>query len=445
MPLVSKESTARSDTPDAPTFAPSTGQLQQAVTHGDHARPAAGANGSAAVPVPEQSRAERLRSWEAADFEVPTGREEEWRFSPVDRLSEVLADGSDSGHLTWTTSLPDGVTCVAIDAQRARELSPMPPADRAAALAHSRAGAAMHLDIPAEVDLGEPVRIDLRGVRGPAVFGHTVLTVGRHARATVILEHAGSASHSGLLSVVTGDGSELTIVSLQEWDDDAIHLHQQDVVVGRDATVRHIAVTLGGAIVRMCINAQYAGPGGFFEALGVYFADAGQELESRLFVDHEPPRCKSNVEYKGALQGDTAHTVWVGDVLIRATAEGTDTYELNRNLVLTEGARADSVPNLEIETGQIQGAGHASATGRFDDEQLFYLQSRGIPEGEARRLVVRGFFADIVSRIGVPDVSERLMASIDAELALTVGAVPVQSQERERVAAVAQVVDEAVL
>jgi nitrite reductase/ring-hydroxylating ferredoxin subunit len=166
----------------------------------------------------------------------------------------------------------------------------------------------------------------------------------------------------------------------------------------------------------MNTNATYAGPGGSFEGLGVYFADAGQHLEHRLFVDHAAPHCRSNVEYKGALQGDTAHTVWVGDVLIRASAEGTDTYELNRNLLLTDGARADSVPNLEIETGEIEGAGHASATGRFDDEQLFYLMARGIPEDEARRLVVHGFFASVVGRIGVAEVEERLMEAIEREL-----------------------------
>ena len=129
--------------------------------------------------------------------------------------------------------------------------------------------------------------------------------------------------------------------------------------------------------------------------------------------------------YKGALQGDPdveqpdAHTVWVGDVLIRAEATGTDTFEVNRNLVLTDGARADSVPNLEIETGEIVGAGHASATGRFDDEQLFYLRSRGIPEEQARRLVVRGFFGEIIAKIAVPEVRERLTAAIEHELAIT--------------------------
>jgi Fe-S cluster assembly protein SufD len=217
--------------------------------------------------------------------------------------------------------------------------------------------------------------------------------------------------------VSVGDGAALSLVTLQRWDDASTHLAQHDVVVGRDASARHIAVTLGGGVVRLNTNATYAGPGGSFEALGVYFADEGQHLEHRSFVDHSAPRCSSDVLYKGALQGDGAHTVWVGDVLIRAAAEGTKTYELNRNLLLSEGARADSVPNLEIETGQIEGAGHASASGRFDDEQLFYLMARGIPHDQARRLVVRGFFADVVGRIGVPDVEAEVMAAVEAELA----------------------------
>jgi Fe-S cluster assembly protein SufD len=108
-------------------------------------------------------------------------------------------------------------------------------------------------------------------------------------------------------------------------------------------------------------------------------------------------------------------------VLIRAEAEGIDTYELNRNLILSDGARADSVPNLEIETGEIAGAGHASSTGRFDDEQLFYLMSRGVSEEQARRLVVRGFFADIIAKIGVPEVVGTLMEAIEQELATDMG------------------------
>jgi Fe-S cluster assembly protein SufD len=122
------------------------------------------------------------------------------------------------------------------------------------------------------------------------------------------------------------------------------------------------------------------------------------------------------VVYKGALQGEGAHTVWIGNVLIRKEAEGIETYEENRNLVLTDGCQADSVPNLEIETGEIEGAGHASATGRFDDEQLFYLRSRGVPEAEARRLVVHGFFNDLIRKIAVPELEESLRATVETEL-----------------------------
>lgn len=378
--------------------------------------------------APEQSRGERRTSFAVADFPPPHGREEEWRFTPVDRLGALLGDGPAAGSLQLATELPAGVSASTITAAQARSLGIPAPADRAAVRAATAPEGVLHVAIPAEAEPTEPVRITLSGTGAEPSFGHVVLTVGRHARATVVLRHEGRATHAQLVSVVAGDGAEVTVVSLQEWESGAIHLAEHDALVGRDATVRHIAVTLGGSIVRVATNATYAGPGGTFEGLGVYFADEGQHLEHRLFVDHAVPRCTSNVVYKGALQGETARTVWVGDVLIRAAAEGTDTYELNRNLILTDGARADSVPNLEIETGEIVGAGHASATGRFDDEQLFYLMARGIPQAEARRLVVRAFFAEVVARIGVAEVSDRIMAAIEAELAATMGAAQQQGE-----------------
>ncbi len=222
-------------------------------------------------------------------------------------------------------------------------------------------------------------------------------------------------------------------MTIQDWNDDSVHVVTQHARVGRDAELRHIAVSLGGDVVRASTSADYLGTGGSVEMLGVYFADAGQHIEHRLFVDHTAPRTKSNVEYKGALQGKDAHTVWIGNVLIRKEAEGILTYESNDNLVLTDGAKADSVPNLEIETGDIEGAGHASTTGRFDDEHLFYLQSRGIEEEEARRLVVHGFFNDIIRRIGVPSLQERLVASIEEELAEHVGRPRMSSRPLRRI------------
>ena len=369
-------------------------------------------------PVPEQSRAERRTSFDVADFPMPTGREEEWRFTPVDALRGLLEVPTATAALQVDASVPAGATYAEVASEESGRGTAFVPGDRAAALAYTHAPSTHVVTIAAEAELDEPVLLALRGI-GERADGHVVVDAGSHSSAIVVLDHVGTAPHAGNVEIRVGDGARLTVVSVQSWDDDAVHLGQHDAVLGRDATFKHVAVTLGGKVVRLSTNVRYDGPGGDATLLGVYFADAGQHLEHRSFADHGAPHCKSNVVYKGALQGDSAHTVWIGDVLIRAAAEGTDTYELNRNLVLTDGARADSVPNLEIETGEIVGAGHASATGRFDDEQLFYLQSRGITEGEARRLVVLGFFADILQQIGVPAVQQRLLGAIEDELALT--------------------------
>jgi Fe-S cluster assembly protein SufD len=204
---------------------------------------------------------------------------------------------------------------------------------------------------------------------------------------------------------------------VHRWDDDAVHAAAHQARVERDGSLRHSVVSFGGGVVRVNPSVDLAGAGSQGEVYGLSFADAGQHLESQVYVHHRGPQTRADVLYKGALQGVGARSVWIGDVLIGPDATGTDSYEANRNLVLTEGARADSIPNLEIETGDIQGAGHASATGRFDDEQLFYLQARGISEDEARRLVVIGFLAEIVQKLGVPALEEELTAAIEAELA----------------------------
>jgi Fe-S cluster assembly protein SufD len=236
------------------------------------------------------------------------------------------------------------------------------------------------------------------------------------ATGVLVLDYRGGGLLNEEVVIEVGDDASLTVVSLQNWNDDAIHNSNHVAVVGRDAHLKHVVATFGGDAVRITPSVELSAPGGHVEMLGLYFTDAGQYQEHRLFVDHNAPNCTSRVTYKGALQGLGAHAVWVGDVLIRPNAIGTDTYELNRNLILTKGARADSVPNLEIETGEIVGAGHASATGRFDDQQLFYLMARGIPEAEARRLVVRGFFAELVGQIGVPEVETMILRTLETEL-----------------------------
>ena len=373
------------------------------------------------------NKGELFTSFDVNAFEVPGGRDEIWRFTPLKRL-RGLHDGSATANGTATIEVaaPDDVRVDRVTRDDGRLGQAGAPADRVAAQAYSSFDSATLIDVPKNAVVRDPIEVTITGPgEGATAYGHLQIRVGELAETVVVIDQRGSGTYADNVEFVVGDGATLRVVWIADWADDVVHVSTHHATLGRDAVLRHAAVTLGGDVVRMTGRVRYTAPGGDAELLGLYFADDGQHFESRLLVDHAQPNCRSNVMYKGALQGDPAsrkpdtHTVWVGDVLIRAEAAGTDTFEVNRNLVLTDGARADSVPNLEIETGEIVGAGHASATGRFDDEQLFYLRARGIPEDQARRLVVRGFFNEIIAKIAVPTVRERLTEAIERELAIT--------------------------
>jgi Fe-S cluster assembly protein SufD len=363
----------------------------------------------------ERPRAERFTSRNPDAFGVPTGREEEWRFTPLARMRDLLQPLAATDPPEVTVDAPDGVEIRRIAGDAEPVGSVLVPADRVSALAMEHVREALLITVPKGTTPAEPVTVTVRGA-GERSYAHVVVDVQPFSEAVVILDHVGSATIAANVELRVGDGAALTLVTVQDWARDAVHVAAHAAEIGRDARLRHAVVTFGGDLVRISPTVRFTAPGGDVELLGLSFADAGQHQEARLYVDHAVPHCKSRVTYKGALQGREAHTVWIGDVRIRATGTQTDTYELNRNLLLTDGARADSVPNLEIETGEVAGAGHASATGRFDDEQLFYLMARGIPQLEARRLVVRGFFADVIRRIGQPAITERLTAAVEAEL-----------------------------
>ena len=333
---------------------------------------------------------------------TPTGREEAWRFTPLKRLvglhdreTNVLdqislfrksqVENGFSLRVVSTESVPAVSKTDDVIVERIREV----------------VAKVTLLEIEPNAEVLEPM---------------TVIRAGANSKATVIIENTGESLIGEEIEIILDAGATLNFVTLQEWENSTVHLARHHAILGRDATFNSITVSVGGSVVRILPTVEYTGPGAGAELLGVYFATDGQHLEHRIHVDHGVPNAKSRVNYKGALAGNQARSVWIGDVFIRAIAEGTDTYELNRNLLLTDGARADSVPNLEIETGEIIGAGHASTTGRFDDEQLFYLMSRGIPSDEARRLVIRGFFTEIISKIGNEVIEERLMARIDRDL-----------------------------
>ena len=361
------------------------------------------------------------RSADPADFPVPSGREEEWRFTPLRRLRGLHADiplGS-AGVTVEVAPAPEVTAEKTGSPERTRHPhdDTFLPADRVSARAFAAAGQATVITVPKETTASSPTHIRVTGVdAAAATAGHLVIDVRPYGRAVMVIDQRGSATYADNVEIRVADGGDLTVVSVADWADDAVQVSHHQATLGRDAHLKHIAVTLGGSLVRLSPTVRYAGPGGDAELFGIAFADAGQHLEHRLFVDHDVPNCRSRVRYKAALRGDGAHTVWIGDVLIRPEATGTDTYEYNRNLVLTDGAHADSVPNLEILTGEVLGAGHASANGRLEDEHLFYLQARGIPLDEARRLVIRGFFGELIGKIGVPELEERVAARIEAEL-----------------------------
>jgi Fe-S cluster assembly protein SufD len=370
--------------------------------------------------LPPKTRAHQLRSAYVNDYPALTGREEEWRFTPLKRLRGLATatTAEPAGKLTYEfPDLPAGVSVSPIDRSDPRFGTVLTPFDRISALAYGGATEALLIAVARRATPGgaATVRVTGNGTEG-TTFAHTFVEVGELAEATIILDQQGSVTLADNIEVSVANGAHLTLVTVADWAPGAVQAQHVKFRLGRDARAVHVQVTLGGDLVRQYTSVEYAGRGGDCEIYGLYFGTAGQHLEHRQLIDHSVPDCRSNVNYRGALQGARTTTVWVGDVLIRAEATGTDTYEINRNLVLTDGAVAHSVPNLEIETGEITGAGHASATGRFDDEQLFYLQSRGIHPDEARKLVVRGFFNELLGKVPAEELRERLAATIEARL-----------------------------
>jgi len=351
------------------------------------------------------------------NYLTPSGREEAWRFTPLKRLAglhDISADVADRISISNRDSLPAGVK---LTTPLSKDF---PPAYESNDVVTNRIRKSVQkislLTIDNDLELAEPVFL-ARKAGSSAELSRVVIQAGINSKATVVIENNGAGEIGEEIEISLATGASLNFISLQEWDRSAVHIGQHHAIIGKDAQFTSYVVSIGGSVVRISPTVEFTGSGAFADLYGIYFATDGQHLEHRIHVDHSVPNAKSRVNYKGALAGKEAHTVWIGDVYIHKGADGTDTYELNRNLLLTDGARADSVPNLEIETGEIVGAGHASTTGRFDDEQLFYLQSRGIPSDIARRLVIRGFFSEIVTKLKSEELEERLMGRIDAELA----------------------------
>lgn len=364
--------------------------------------------------APVQTRSARLTSTNPAELPPASPRELNWKFTPLDRISDLLEGQLAGTRYPFSVASTGPVTIEWQDSAVAKRGIAGLPEDVVAARAWSASEEVLHIAVAAQD--ASTLTLTRNELDATPRAAHTIIHVAPFAKSTIVLVNEGTARLSENLEFHIGAHAEVTVVSLQDWANDAVHLATHYAHIDAHASLKHVLVSFGGNVVRINPAAHLAADAARGDLLGLYFADAGQHIEHQVYAHHIAPHTVSRVTYKGALQGDGARTVWIGDVLIGRDAVGTDSYEQNRNLVLTDNTRADSIPNLEIETGDIAGAGHASATGRFDEEQLFYLESRGITAEEARRLVVRGFLNEVVQAIGIPEVEERVAASLDREL-----------------------------
>ena len=389
--------------------------------------PVADPNDPYAVPAAMPSSADKsVRSFNVQDFTIPTRKQEDWRYTPVERISEFFDSFKPSNNVAVELKGVDGDSHVTMQILPKNEAphTDMKPSDRVAAVAWNSAKSAYVLHVCGEVT--KPIILQIHGNNLQSLDAaksldalHLVIEADSCTNADIIVEHTGVAKLAEGVEIILGDNAHVSTTFIQEWDSGSKHVGNHRIHVGAGASLRHTMVTLGGDVVRIRMDQDFGGEKGDLNMLGMYFVDPGEHVEHRTMVVHNHPECKSRVVYKGALYGKGAHSTWVGNALIKPEAPGTDSYELNRNLVLTPGAIADSEPNLEIENGNIIGAGHASSVGRFDDEELFYLQSRGVSEADARKLVVRGFFNELIEEIGVPQIVDHLMAAIERRLAKT--------------------------
>jgi Fe-S cluster assembly protein SufD len=253
---------------------------------------------------------------------------------------------------------------------------------------------------------------------GAAVFPHTLIVVEAGAEVTFIERYASPdlqrAFSDAITEIYVGDGAHVRYAAIQDWGAGVTHLGIQRVRVGRDAEFRTLSVGFGADLARTETEVLLAEPGGFSEQLGVFFADGKQHFDHRSIQDHVASNCTSDLLYKGALR-DESRAVYSGWVYVRPGAQKTDAMQTSRNIVLSERAKADAIPNLEIEANDVK-CGHAASVGPVDEETVFYLQSRGIPADEAERLIVSGFFQEVLDRVQIQEVREGAEAAIDAEL-----------------------------
>jgi Fe-S cluster assembly protein SufD len=397
------------------------------------------------LPLPSQST-EEWRYTDLSDFDLtfapysPGGRAENLDGVPGEILAAAGAVGDRAGlqiqhnsqvmlsHLDPLLAAK-GVILAELDAAAAEHpdlvepvLHGLVPLGRttftALHAAFRTGGTFMYIPRDTQVDL--PLQtMTFLDVGGAAVFPHTLIVVEPGAEVTFIERYASPALPRAFSDAITeiyvGDGAHVRYAAVQDWGSGVTHLGIQRARVGRDAEFRTLSLGFGADLSRSETEVVLAEPGGFSEQLGVFFADGEQHFDHRSIQDHAAPNCTSDLLYKGALR-DHSRAVYSGWVHVRPEAQKTDAMQTSRNVVLSEHAKADAIPNLEIEANDVR-CGHAASVGPVDDDAVFYLESRGIPRADAERLIVTGFFQEVLDRVRIDEVREGAEAAIARELA----------------------------
>ncbi|HEY7437857.1 MAG TPA: Fe-S cluster assembly protein SufD [Acidimicrobiia bacterium] len=363
------------------------------------------------------------------DLVLPTDTEEIWRYSRIGELDlERYRPRTADERELEVSPVPQGLRSKgviagdlhSIDAEGAEEWfgrcageSP----DAFTELHDAFAAGGAYIFVPPGVVVDEPVFVSHRSSGdGLASFPHTLVVVGEGAEVSIVDRFAAAGDHltDAVIELVVGDGANVRYISVQEHGEKTWAIALQRARVGRDARLQSSAVALGGDYARLRSESLLHGEGGESDLLAVYFGDQQQMHDFRTLQDHAAPRTRSDLLFKGAVE-DEARSVYSGLIRLRKSAQKANAFQTNRNLVLTEGAGAESIPNLEIEADDVR-CSHASTVGPIDDDQLYYLESRGVSPADAERLIVLGFFEDVFARLPVPSLVAELRASVHEKL-----------------------------
>ncbi|HEX6938644.1 MAG TPA: Fe-S cluster assembly protein SufD [Longimicrobiales bacterium] len=412
---------------------------------------------------PEWLRRRRLDAWSVyEELPLPTTKLEEWRYTEVSRLAldavrlaePVAAGAAPAGAAAMLEGKRAAGRVLQVGASIARiELDPALKAKgvvlmdlAAAAREHpglveqhlateavpAAAGkfaalnaalwtAGVFLYVPRGVRIEEPIRvarwIDEAGV---AVFPRTLIIADEGSHVAYVDEFSspdldGASLSCGAVEVFARDGADVQYVALQRWGRGVRHLSMQRTIAGRDANLDTLVVNLGASVARVDLAARLEGPGSRSDMLGLYFATGDQHFDHNTRQDHVVPHATSDLLYKGALY-DRAKTVFRGIIRVHPKAQRTDAYQTNRNILLSPDAEAVTLPNLEIEADDVR-CSHGATVGQLDEEELFYLMSRGLTRQQAERLVIFGFFGEVLERLPLPGVVEELRAAIEERIA----------------------------